>query len=58
MLQFVHNNATHLSHQSTPAKLLMGYKPRSPLDPPAKDGLTTSEGTLDLQKRVQELNAH
>jgi hypothetical protein len=58
MLQLVYNNATHSSHQSTPAKLLMGYKPRSPIDFLAKDGLTTSEGLLDLQKRVRELNAH
>jgi hypothetical protein len=58
MLQFAYNNATHSSHQSTPAKLLMGYKPRSPLDFLAEDGLTTSEGIPDLQKRVRELNAH
>jgi hypothetical protein len=52
VLQFTYNNATHSSHQSTPAKLLMGYKPRSPLNFLVKNGLTASEGIPDLQKRV------
>ena len=32
VLQFAYNNTTHSSHKSTPTQLLMGYKPRSPLD--------------------------
>jgi hypothetical protein len=52
MLQFAYNNATHSSHHSTPAKLLMGYKPKSPLDFLVETGLTTSEGTPDLQGRI------
>jgi len=31
VLQFAYNNATHSSHQSTPARLLIGYKPKAPL---------------------------
>jgi hypothetical protein len=58
VLQFAYNNATHSSHHSTPAKLLMGYKPKSPLDFLAEKGLTASEGSPDLQRRIQELNAH
>ena len=48
MLQFAYNNATHSSHHSTPTKLLMGYKPRSPLNFLVEKGLTTCEGSPDL----------
>jgi hypothetical protein len=58
VLQFAYNNAIHSSHCSSPAKLLLGYKPRSPLDFLVKKGLTVSEGSPDLQRRVRELNAH
>ena len=49
MLQFTYNNATHSLHHSTLAKLLMGYKPRSPLDFVIEKVLIASEGTLNLQ---------
>ena len=52
MLQFAYNNSTHSSHHSTPAKLLMGYKPRSPLDFIVEKGLIASEGTPNLQQRI------
>jgi hypothetical protein len=39
VLQFAYNNATHSAHKSSPSKLLLGYKPRSPLDFLAADGL-------------------
>jgi hypothetical protein len=58
MLQFTYNNATHSSHHLMPAKLLMGYKPRSPLDFLVENGLTASEGILNLQSWVWELDAH
>lgn len=40
VLQFAYNNSTHSSHKSKPAKLLLGYKPRSPLDFLKEHGLT------------------
>ena len=58
MLQFTYNNATHSSHHSTLAKLLMGYKPRSPLNFIIGKGLIASEGTPNLQWRIQDLHAH
>jgi hypothetical protein len=58
ILQFAYNNATHSSHRSTPAKLLMGYKPRSSLDFLAKDGITASEGIPNLLSLVRELDTH
>ena len=58
VLQFAYNNAVHSSHHSTPAKLLMGYKPKSPLDFLLEKGLTASEGIPDLQSRIRDLEAH
>jgi hypothetical protein len=58
VLKFAYNNAIHSSHHLSPAKLLLGYKPRSPLDFLVDKGLTASEGSPNLQKRVRELNAH
>jgi len=58
VLQFAYNNAMHSSHQSTPAQLLMGYKPRSPLDYLVENGLEASQSQPDVKKRIQELDAH
>jgi hypothetical protein len=58
VLQFAYNNATHSSHKSTPAQLLMGYKPRSPLDYLVEKGLEVSEGLPDVRNRIRELEAH
>ena len=55
ILQFAYNNATHSSHNQVPAKLLLGYKPRSPLDFLAASGLETSKGQPDLRRRMVEL---
>ena len=49
VLQFAYNNATHSAHQSTLAKLLMGYKPKSPLDFLLERGLTASKGLPELR---------
>jgi hypothetical protein len=38
VLHFAYNNTTHSSHKDTPARLLLGYKPRSPLDFLSKNG--------------------
>jgi len=58
ILQFAYNNATHSSHHSTPARLLMGYKPKSPLDFLLENGLSASEGIPDLPSRIRKLAAH
>jgi hypothetical protein len=58
VLQFAYNNATHSSHHTTPAQLLMGYKPRSPLDYLKENGLEASRNQPDVRKRVLELDAH
>ena len=58
VLQFAYNNATHSSRRSTPARLLMGYKPKSPLDFLLEKGLVASKGVPDLEARVRELEAH
>ena len=54
VLQFAYNNTTHSSHQTSPAKLLMGYKPNFL----AEGGLVASEGSPELRSRMRELDAH
>jgi len=58
VLQFAYNNSTHSSHKSKPAELLLGYKPRSPLDFLKEQGLTVSKGQPNLRVRLMELAAH
>jgi hypothetical protein len=58
VLQFSYNNATHSAHDSSPAKLLLGYKPRTPLDFLATSGLAAAEGQPDLFTRLAELDSH
>lgn len=58
MLQFAYNNSTHSSHKSKPAKLLLGYKPCSPLDFLKEHGLTALQGPHSLRTRLMELAAH
>jgi hypothetical protein len=58
VLQLAYNNAAHSSHKSTPAQLLLGYKPRTPLDLLAEDGLAVTKSNSPLQARVKELIAH
>lgn len=58
ILQFAYNNATHSAHKSKLAKLLLGYKPHSPLDFLKEHGLTVLEGQQSLQSRLMDLIAH
>jgi hypothetical protein len=58
VLQLAYNNAMHSSHKSTPTQLLLGYKPRTPLDLLAKDGLSTAESVPRLGMRISELLSH
>ncbi|HEX9613546.1 MAG TPA: reverse transcriptase domain-containing protein [Candidatus Bathyarchaeia archaeon] len=58
ILQFAYNNATHSAHKSKPAELLLGYKPRSPLDFLKEHGLTVLEGQHSLRSRLMDLVAH
>jgi hypothetical protein len=58
MLQLSYNNATHSLHKTSPAQLLLGYKPRTPLDYLTDDSQAITEGHAGLQTRVRELKAH
>jgi len=58
ILQFAYNNSTHSAHKSKPAELLLGYKPRSPLDFLKERGLNVTKGQSDLRARLAELAAH
>src|SRR5271168_3234350 len=57
-LQLAYNNSTHSSHKMTPAQLLLGYKPRMPLDYLSEEGQRRVEGLPGLESRIQELEAH
>ena len=58
VLQFAYNNARHSSHSTSPAQLLLGYDPLSPLlrsvDP---EGLTQQRHP-DVDTRLTNLHAH
>jgi hypothetical protein len=58
VLQLAYNNAEHSSHKTTPAQLLLGYKPRMPLDFLMNSSQTVTEGHAGLQTGVKELEAH
>jgi hypothetical protein len=58
ILQFAYNNSTHSSHKSKPAELLLGYKPRSPLDFLKERGLEVTDGQRELRTRILDLAAH
>jgi hypothetical protein len=58
VLQFAYNNTTHSSHKDTPARLLLGYKPHSPLDFLSENGQSIAEGNPDLHERLRKLEAH
>ena len=49
VLQFMYNNSTHSAHKSKPAELLLGYKPRSPLDFLKEHGLAIFKGQHNLR---------
>jgi hypothetical protein len=57
-LQLAYNNATHSSHKSTPAQLLLGYKPRTPLDFLAESRVALTNPHPFLKSRITELIAH
>jgi hypothetical protein len=58
VLQLAYYNTPHSSHKTAPAELLMGYKPRTPLDSLSESGLAKAEGHPDLQLRLRKLQAH
>jgi hypothetical protein len=58
VLQLAYNNAEHSLHKTIPAQLLLGYKPRMPLDFLTNSSQTVTEGHAGLQTRVKELEAH
>ena len=58
ILQFAYNNSFQSAHKSRPAELLLGYKPRSPLDFLKEHGLSAVEGQHELRARLLELAAH
>jgi hypothetical protein len=58
VLQLVYNNAEHSLHKTTPAQLLLGYKPHTPLDFLTNSSQMVTEGHAGLQTCVKELEAH
>jgi hypothetical protein len=59
MLQLAYNNTMHSSHKSSPAQLLPGYKPCTPLDYLADVcGQEITEGYAELQTHIKELKSH
>jgi hypothetical protein len=58
VLQFAYNNAPHSSHGSSPAQLLFGFKPRTPLDFLADKGLDALAEYPDARARLKDLHAH
>src|SRR5271154_7208203 len=58
VLQFAYNNAPHSSHGSSPAQLLFGYKPRTPLDFLADKGLDVLADYPNAQSRLRDLQSH
>ena len=57
VLQFTYNNATHSSHKTIPTQLLLGYKPRTPLDFLAEGGLAVADGSPEWQSQLRNLTA-
>jgi Chromo (CHRromatin Organisation MOdifier) domain len=58
VLQFAYNNSVHSSHKATPAELLLGYKPRTPLDFLVGSGRETIPHDSDLWLRLKDMAAH
>jgi len=58
VLQLAYNNTPHSSHKEAPAKLLLGFKPRSPSDLLHESGLEFTEGLPELRRRLTELTSH
>ena len=58
ILQFAYNNSFQSAHKNRPAELLLGFKPRSPLDFLKEHGLSITEGQHELRSRLLELAAH
>jgi len=58
VLQLAYNNTPHSSHKEAPAKLLLGFKPRSPSDLLHESGLEFTEGLPELRWRLTELASH
>ena len=47
-----------LHHKEAPAKLLLGFKPRSPSDLLQESRLEFTDGLLELRRRLTELTLH
>ena len=58
VLQFAYNNSFQSAHKNRPAELLLGYKPRSPLDFLKEHGLSLVHGQHELRNRLLELVTH
>jgi hypothetical protein len=58
VLQLAYNNAMHSSHKSSPAQLLLGYKPRTLLDFLTNEDQAVTEGHIGLRTCVEELKVH
>ncbi len=58
ILQMAYNNTPHSAHKEAPAKLLLGFKPRSPSDLLHESGLEMAEGLPELRARLTELASH
>ena len=58
ILQLAYNNTPHSSHKEAPARLLLGFKPCSPLDLLHESGLEFMDGLLELHQRLTELASH
>ncbi len=58
VLQFSYNNSHHSSHKAAPAELLLGYRPRTPLDFLAESGRPTVQGHSVAEDRLRDLAAH
>ena len=54
VLQLAYNNTPH-SHKEAPAKLLLGFKPHSPLDLLHESGLEFTDSLPELCRRLTKL---
>ena len=52
ILQLAYNNTPHSLHKEAPMKLLLGFKPHSPLDLLHKSRMEFMEGLPELRQRL------
>ena len=58
VLQMSYNNTPHSSHKEAPAKLLFGFKPRSPSDLLPESGFEITGSLPNLQAHLTDLASH